>query len=237
MSEQEPVADVQMPASNGTLQSMKLLGSTFNDHEFIYNPASKDPITKLVPTATGPWRHGGNGNPRNMLEVVQSLLPDLNIVFLVERDLNRNIVLYCVNECRPGVVDRENPMTVMWLMIPQTPDTTSSTEDVDLGEVYTEDLNTLERTLAYGLTNVVVQSDDKLQVRVRAVNGEDIMIRYHAAERTWEAIVLVQQRYLYLDRFRIFTEPRKFAPWPKTVELHVDGRLMAGGEISYHFEV
>lgn len=229
-------SNAQMPASNGTLQSLKYLGNTFGGREFIFNPKSTDLNGKLVPTESGPWRHSGNGNPRNMLEVVQSLLPDLNIVFLVERDFNRNIVLYCVNESSPGVVDRRDPITVMWLMISAAPPVTADGE-LDLGDVYTEDLTTLERNLAYGVSDTCVISDTHLTVRIRAVNGEDISIHYSSSEKTWEAGITMGKTYLYLDRFRIFTEPRKFAPWPKTVELHVDARLTAGNAITYHYEV
>ena len=216
---------------------MKYLGNTFSGRDFLYNAKSTDPLTKLSPTETGPWRHGGNGNPRNMLDVVQSLLPDLNIVFLVERDFNRNIVLYCVNEISPGVVDRSNPITVMWLMIAAPPSPTNNESEVDLGDVYTEDLTTLERTLAYGVSNVSVLNNTEFSVRIRAVNGEDITIKYNSKDNAWEAFIVMQKTYMYLDRFRIFTEPRKFAPWPKTVELHVDARLMAGSAITYHFAV
>lgn len=228
-------SEAQMPAKNGTLLSMKYLGNTYNGREFIYNPASKDPASQLTPVPAGPWQHGGNGNPRNMLEAVQALLPDMHIVFLVERDFNRNIVLYCVNESSPGVVDRSNAMTVMWLMISAPPQ--AAGEELDLGDVYTEDLTALERTLAYGVTNVSVSSDNQFTVRVRAVNGEDITVKYNSGERVWEAMIRMSNTFLYLDRFRIFTEPRKFAPWPKTVELHVDARLAAGTTITYHFQV
>lgn len=230
--------DVQMPSSNGTLQSMTYLGNTFNGKHFVYNPSSSDPAKKLAPTSSGPWRHDSNGNPTNMLEVVQALLPDLNIVFVVERNLNRNVVLYCVNETRPGVVNGDNPITVMWLMISApAPPTTTECDEVDLGNVYTEDLNTLERTLAYGVSNVTITGNTEFKTRICAVSGEDITIRYSATDKTWEALILMQNTYLRLNRFRIFTEPRKFAPWPKTVELHVDAKLMAGNAITYHFAV
>lgn len=229
--------EVQMPAKDGTLQGMTWLGYTITRNE---QRAEYVQSGSAVPC--GPWRHGGNGNPENMLDVVRSILPQYKIAFLVQRDLNRNLVLYTVNELSPGVADPASPLNAFWLMIPGSSlEKEGSKDEVDLGEVYTEDLNTLERTLAYGVSSSKVVKPGHVQASVRAVSGEGINVVYNAEDEEWNAYVNMNGEQVKLQQFFIYTEPRQWSPWPKTVELHihVSTRVNRGEEVSvvYHFEV
>lgn len=211
---------MQVPYSEGTLGSLKWLGVTVGGKEY----GVQDGALKLN---HNPWRHGGNGNPPSMLDVVRSLLPHFHIVFLAERDINRNVAVYCVQESAPGVADVNKPMMAFWLMIPHPRDTN------DLGDVYTEDLTTMEDSLAYGLCNWRC-SDNVITTHVRAVSGQSITVR-HDGEK-WQAMIEMNSTPLVLHKFMIYTAPGKWTLWPRTHELHVEAEKEGRG-ISYHFAV
>jgi hypothetical protein len=233
--------EVQMPAADGTLQGMTWLGYTI-----MHDERCVEYLQSGSSVPCGPWRHGGNDNPTNMLEVARSILPQYKIAFLVQRDLNRNVVLYTVNQLSPGVADPARPLSAFWLMIPGEACKSKCAEEekemeVDLGEVYTEDLNTLERTLAYGVSASEVVDKGHVRASVRAVSGEGIDVVYDAEEQEWNAYVVMNGQRVKLQQFFIYTEPRQWSPWPKTVELHihVSTRVPGGAELDvvYHFEV
>lgn len=216
----------QESGDSSSFSKLKWLGVTSNGHEYVFNGKQLEPARENC----GPWRHGTNGNPAAMRDVVHTLLPDCHAAFVVERDVNRNVVVYAVNEAS-GRVDTTQPVSAFWLMIP------AAVSADDLGEVYTEDLTKVEQTLAYGVSQHRVQPDGTLLVNVRALNGEPITLYKDATDASWRARVSMQGGVLNVHKFMIFTEARKWAPWPKTVELHVLGTAQGGTPVTYHFEV
>jgi hypothetical protein len=217
----------QTAGDNTSFSKLKWLGVSSGGQEYVFNGKQLEGARDNC----GPWRHATNGNPLAMRDVVQTLLPDCHAAFVVERDLNRNVAVYAVNEVEGGEVEATHPMSTFWLMIPAA----VSTED--LGEVYTEDLTKVEQTLAYGVSQHRIDPDGTLTVNVRALNGEPITVYRDATDASWRARVNVQGGTLNVHKFMIFTEPRRWAPWPKTVELHVHGTTQGGTPITYHFEV
>lgn len=182
--------------------------------------------------ASPAWRRPHNGNPPNMVDVVRALFPDQTILFLVERDINRNAVVYTLDKTRSKVV-------VYWLMIPSsapfyTHDFPNS-QEVDLGQIHTEDLTAIENRLAYGVVMHQTGSD-QLCMSVKAIGEERIFIDTY----TGVASIIIADNSMELRRVFISTEARSWMPYPKTVEVHVECATAAQEEsvtVTYHYAV
>lgn len=216
--------NAQVPAKDTSFSQLKWLGVTVGSQEYVTDSQG----LRAAQQNCGPWRHSGSLNPPQLSDVVQSLLPDMHVVFVVERDINRNVVVYAVNDTGKGV-DTTQPMSVFWLMIP------AAKSDTDLGEVYTEDLTRVEANLAYGVSRAQVHSPTKFTVNVRAVNGEPIVVQKQGGK--WQAFIHMNGDALAVKRFMIFTEARRWLAWPKSVEMHVDTVPVNSQPVTYHFEV
>lgn len=205
-----------------SFSNLKWMGVTMGGKEYTANPRTR----QLELVECGPWRHASNGNPANVCSVIQSLVEDTHVLFVVERDVNRNVVVYSLEEG-----GGKKTVTPFWLMIPAPRSTT------DLGDVYTEDLTCVETNLAYGVQQRV-NTDASITLSVRAINGLPIQIKPDKTG-SYAAHISMHGGELIVKRFMIFTEPRRWSPWPKTVELHVETHTpdSAASPITYHFEV
>lgn len=205
-----------------SFSNLKWMGVTTGGKEYTANPRTR----QLEQVECGPWRHASNGNPANLCGVIQSLLVDNHVLFVVERDVNRNVVVYSLEEG-----DGKKRVTPFWLMIPAPRSTT------DLGDVYTEDLTRVETNLAYGVQQRV-NTDASITLSVRAINGLPIQVKPDKTGR-YVAHMSMNGGEVVVKRFMIFTEPRRWSPWPKTVELHVETHTpdSVASPIMYHFEV
>lgn len=201
---------------------LKWLGVTTGNKEYRVNSQTRK--LELAPEC-GPWRHASNGNPPNLSGVVQALLPDHHVLFVVERDINRNVVVYSLDEG-----ESSKTVTPFWLMIP------APRSSLDLGDVYTEDLTRVESNLAYGIEQRA-HADDSITLSVRAISGLPIQVK-RDARGSYAAHMSMNGGEVLVKRFMIFTEPRRWAPWPRTVELHVEAQDPESSQsITYHFEV
>jgi len=215
----------------GGLASMTYLGVTSNGHEYP-NPS--------VPNST--WRKDGNQNPNNMFDIIRSLFDD-NVLFVIERDINRNVVVYKLNVRPDGSVDPANPIEVFWLMIPvaaptgpESDDDSGDDEDededeVDLGDVYTEDLTQMERTLAYGV-QTEVRNGNRVMF-VKALRGEPITVK--RTETGWKGCMTIAGVEMSIERILISTEPRAWGLWPTITEAHMHMRENNGRLNVYHY--
>lgn len=215
----------------GGLGSMRYLGVTSQGVDYP-NPQ--------LPNAT--WRRDNNGNPSNMLSLVRSVILDDTVLFLIERDLNRNVVVYRANINEDtGAPDATNPVTVFWLMIPGTPskvdqvaensDEEDDDEELDMGDMYTEDLNTVEKTVAYGVDSRVVGG--KVKLYVKALRGESITLEKQ--DGTWHGTMNMAGESMRIERVLVSTEPRTWGMWPTITESHMELREPTGRLNTYHY--
>ena len=198
-----------------------------------------------------PWRQKQNGNPSNLYSSVKEVLGAVNVLFIVERDLNRNVVVYAVDTESPLIIPPPVQTHVFWLMIPAAApvagwsvprDDDSSDSDSDppaasnLGEVYTEDLTIVERRYAYGLTSRNITYTEE-EIFIKALDKQPIRVRIHA-DGSYYATIQIGGTDMVLNRIFICTEPGALL-WPKTTEVHLEVRLTfdAPTTLTYFFRV
>jgi hypothetical protein len=218
------------------LANMRWLGFTMEGREYVVNESN------AVVAGSGPWRRGTNGNPGKMHEVAEALLEEsgVKVLFVVERSVNRNIVVYTANVDSYGNLNAERPVNEFWLMVPpDAPISTGEEEEIDLGNVYTEDLTSFERSMAYG-ARVAPPSSGTTTVFVKALDSQPIQIRPPTSpESRWHATISVDGReQLILNRIMIYTESNLWGPWPRPVEMHVETQqALDSPSIIYHYAV
>ena len=193
------------------LSEMNFLGVSCNNHEYPYGN-------------TANWRRDSNGNSEDVLHVVKELFPDDEILFVIERDFNRNILVYKTAFDENDELDLSKIVDVFWLMVdaPVSP--------TNLGRVHIEELSILERSLAYG----VEANKDEIgyYIKIRALN-EPIRVFYEADEL--HAGLAVKGNMMTLERVMIYTTPRALC-WPLTTQL--DFNFMDGetkSKCTYHY--
>jgi hypothetical protein len=212
-----------------TLANLTLLGVTIDGAHFKQRNDGS-----LVPDPAPAWQPVRNGNPPNMLDVTRSLMEDHHrrVLFILERDTNRNVVLY--------LHDSSTLVSPLWLMIPGAPVHYNSDEplsddvEIELGDVYVEEMTPLESTIGYG-----VRTDERRQhVYVQALKKQPIYVREVDGE--WHAFIQIADGapLMILRRISIVTEPRPFAPWPRVVGMHIEAQqTLSGPLIVYRYGV
>jgi hypothetical protein len=89
-------------------------------------------------------------------------------LFFVSRNLNRNIIVYDVKQ-KDGILDTSHPLHVYWYNQEHTP-------------VTTNELNFIQRKLAYGYT-VVSRGKNEVTVKLKAYKKRPL--RVHKIEGQW----------------------------------------------------
>ncbi|MBQ9362878.1 MAG: DUF4833 domain-containing protein [Bacteroidaceae bacterium] len=95
-------------------------------------------------------------------------------VFFVSRNLNRNIIVYDV-QLKDGTLDMDEPLHVYWYNLEKNP-------------VTTNELNFIQRKLAYGYT-VEEQGKDEVTVKLKAYKKRPVKICRHNGK--WVAIATI----------------------------------------------
>jgi len=85
-------------------------------------------------------------------------------IFFVSRNLNRNIIVYDV-QLKDGKLNRDHPLHVYWYNQEHNP-------------VTTNELNFIQRKLAYGYT-VVGQGENEATVKLKAYKKRLLTVRRH----------------------------------------------------------
>ena len=166
----------------------------------------------LYQTSERQWMHDDNGNPADMLELTRNLLrdsskPGQDVVFTIERNLNRNVCHYTFNpesgKVEPG-----------WLMVPPDVDLEDMSIDDVEEQLSEEDLNIIERK-AYGID---MMSPTKFSLR--ALKGEVFTLRPDK-EGNQRATLHLDGDTWTLCRILIQTKPNAFK-FPAVHELHME---------------
>ena len=92
-------------------------------------------------------------------------------VFFVSRNLNRNIIVYDV-QLKDGALDMDAPLHVYWCNLEKNP-------------VTTNELNFIQRKLAYGYT-VEEKGKDEVTVKLKAYKKRPVRICQHNGK--WVAV-------------------------------------------------
>lgn len=165
------------------------------------------------------WSTEDNGNPGNMTEFTRDFLGQDNIMFIIERNLNRNVCYY--------TLDLESSRVIpTWLIIPDGVDVSDMSID-DVEEVTEERLTMLENRV-YGVDTI----DDSHFV-VRALKGAVFTIRRDGDSA--RATIEVDNRTWVLNRIMIHTTPSRLLGIPSVTEIHLDVEDENGKIVQFFF--
>lgn len=176
------------------------------------------------------WKTGGNGNPDSMLDTVRGYLGTQDsTLFIIERDVNRNVCHYQVNLTASGGVDPVTPVAVEWFMVAEDTDTDNLDPfEYDMGgesPVHTEQLNMIERTV-YG-----VGAPSPTQFTVNALRGEMFNLRRRGDG--WCACVTIDGVEWVLHRVMLHTSIGFTGP--RVDEVHLDVESPSGGMAQFFY--
>lgn len=217
----------QSQSSGGSFANMQLMGLTRNNVNFINDGIN---FSQLNDNEYPPWQLENNGNQREGLfqKVKQLLQGTMEVCFIIERDTNRNVVVYALPKDENG--EPRFPLQVFWLMIP------SNAASTDTFTQYTkEDLTTIEKRLAYGIVNSNVSFfGDLEEVNIKALENQIINIvrpnvdgpNVQAGSAGYcYATVDINGERLILERIYICTKSSLLLGFGfKATELHVEVR-------------
>ncbi len=216
--------------TNATLQ---LRGLTLN---YVRYAMTNGQPVRVADEAPVPWRLCYNGNPRGMVDVVEEVLPpDTHVLFIVQRDVNRNVVVYAYDEARRSVRS-------FWFIVPPSAlrsparreTDPGEDEEVDVGEAYTEELTLVEQNVAYGAINGVNGRDNEFSVRPLKTH----VFRMERREGKWVAVGTFEGKEMIVREVFICTEASAWLPWPSATECHVVATpSLSAQSVTYHYSV
>lgn len=167
--------------------------------------------------STREWATTDNGNPANMLGFVRDIMgADDEVLFIVERDFNRNVVLYRPTLTYSGDLDTTQIVNAGWLMISDEADLDDANVAMDDDAISEEAMTSLEE-LGYGV-NVINGSN--LCFAIRALPDVPLFLVQNAKGQ-WRARIEIKGQMWVLHRIFITTTPRSFG-FPKVSELHLE---------------
>jgi hypothetical protein len=202
-----------------------------------------------VAAAAVPWQTTRNNNPikgffRTVKRIVQN---KCEMLFMIERDLNRNVVIYGLNKNDEGVV--QLPTVAFWLMIPdsttrvhESHDTATDSDSADEEncsvppDLHTEDLTFIEKNLAYGIAQNTVNTAEEV-IYIKALENQPIYVRRDGQGRFY-ATVDINGTSMCLRRIFICTDSNAtILRGTKEVHVEVSETLDSHASITYYYRV
>jgi hypothetical protein len=158
--------------------------------------------------------------------------PEDDVIFTIERDFNRNVVMYRPSLTRQGELNTSKLVDAAWLMVPAEVDLDNTTVDMVDEELVEEELTSMEE-LAYGVD--VVHVDD-LCFAVRAFPDNHMFLKKTPNDQ-WRATVMVEGRMWTLRRILLHTIPRAFGLFPAVSEMHLEVEDEAGAVAQFYYAI
>ena len=182
-------------------------------------------------TGNRSWSTNDNGNPANMLRFVRDLMgEDDDILFTIERDINRNVVVYRPSLTPRGELDTSSLAKGSWLLVPEEVDLDNTTVEMVEEELVEEEFTALEQ-MGYGVD--MVHQDD-LCFAVRALPDNHLHL-FQTPAGKWRARLLVEGKLWTLQRILLHTTPRALGLFPAVSELHVEVEDAATGAVAQFY--
>ena len=157
-----------------------------------------------------------------------------DVLFTIERGLNRNTVIYKVKKNGNGKVHPNDPVEVYWIMLPDAVgDDDEVDEDLDedpLKHAYKEEPLLIEKQFAYGVN--IVQPN---VFEVRALKKLLIHVQ-QLEDGTYVPISTIQGKSYRIQRILIHTVPQTMKPWPRTVQMHACVLDEHGAAYQFYFK-
>ena len=176
------------------------------------------------------WCTCDNGNPAHMLDFVRDFMgPTDDILFILERDLNRNIVIYRPSFIADGEVDRETLARASWLLVPREADLDHTTIAMADEELVEEDLTVLEKR-AYAVT---VLNPDNFIFSVAALPDTPLVLTQDPNGK-WCVRIEIDSQWWTLQRIMVHTTPSVFM-FPAVSEIHLDVYQETGRTAQFYY--
>jgi hypothetical protein len=198
-------------AVEGGLNSLHKLGSTD------VNGVSRR-------TGSRSWSVADNGNPDDMVTFVRNFMgQDDDVLFIVERDFNRNVVIY-----RPCFVHDGTELNTSkvaggsWLIVPDDVDLDNMTEEV-VDDLVEEDLTKLEH-LGYGVKKMS-GGEGELKFSIAALPDTPLTLFKHVDEEgseVWRVSIEIEEHRWIVRRIMLHTKPRALGLFPSVTEVHLE---------------
>lgn len=134
-------------------------------------------------------------------------------LFFIQRNTNRNTIVYDANMTARGEFNSSNPMDVYWLRYASTG--------------HRMELTWMQRNLAYGYKSSKDNTGKGHWINLTAYDGRKIHLRKDSAGRP-VAVMNINGKPCRLDYIWVFTEGP--GSWPTVLHLDLHGRDMASGK-------
>ena len=162
------------------------------------------------------WCTCDNGNPAHMLDFVRDFMgADDEILFILERDINRNVVVYRPSFTATGDLDRNSMARASWLLVPREADLEHTTISMADEELVEEDLSVLEK-YAYAVTVL-----DEFTFALAALPDTPLVLTRNTNGK-WCVRIEIESQWWTLQRILVHTTPMAFNMFPAVSEIHFD---------------
>jgi len=179
------------------------------------------------------WCTNDNGNPANMLTFVRNLMgQDDDVLFIVERDINRNVVFYRPALTSTGELDTSLVAGGSWLIVADEADLDNTTEEMVDEQLVEEELTRLER-LGYGVKRV---SGPELIFSIAALPDTPLTL-FQNEEGAWRVWVEIEGDKWIVQRIMLHTQARMLGMFPQVTEVHFDVESTCGLVAQFYFAV
>jgi len=127
-----------------------------------------------------------------LLDKCKSVLTsEEQILFIIERNTNKNCVCYIVN-IADNAIDEKEPVNVQWIMW-----------EKDGSGKAREGLNLIERNTAYGIT--VTDENNKYKLTIVSLKSIPVSIEFNNETKEAKAYIIINGKKAQLIRLYVFT--------------------------------
>ena len=144
-----------------------------------------------------------------------------NVLFLIARSKNLNLVVYEAKLTSSGALDPSDPVTVYWLDIDPEYQKANRAKGISSDRV---ELGSIERRLAYGLSSTPVQGrSGEYQVRLVAFPDRVVTVSVDPATKRPVARMLIAGSQCQLERIYVTATEHWLNPMPTVNHVDVTG--------------
>ena len=129
-----------------------------------------------------------------------------NLLFYIQRNHNRNTIVYDANFDKSGQLNEEEPIRVYWIRYEE--------------QGQTMELRNIEKMFAYGVKTSKIKNNDKeFKVNLAATSIRDFLLKEEAPFKA-TIYTIISGKQAILERLYIFADNSGFWPKVKYIELY-----------------
>lgn len=215
---------------------LSLLGETMPTGEFVETHGTEQQVRSCAESHCFDYL--------NLLR--QHELGGKDVLFYIERNVNRNTCVYKANRLANGQLNTDQPVEVYWVMFPTSASEKAKTEtktetkqnkkyvsdsdsDSDADDnplhqpgVWTEPLLMVENSIGYGVSvKPPAPTAVAANIEIQACKGMPIHIVYEPSRDSYVAVAVLDGKRYCLQSIMIYTKPQTILPWPRAVQMDI----------------